>query len=72
MGIAEKVYEVVKGLPDPQAEEVLAFVENLKASKARVVLAKRPVDLAFFRRYRGAYDGSKIKRDELYDRAGLR
>lgn len=72
MGIAEKIYEVVKDLPDAQAAEVLAFVENVKASSASVAVAKRSVDLALFRRYRGAYDGSRINRDELYDRAGLR
>jgi hypothetical protein len=72
MGIAEKIYEVVKDLPDSQAAEVLDFVENVKARSASVVLAKRRVDLALLRRYRGAYDESKIVRDELYDRAGLR
>jgi hypothetical protein len=72
MGIAEKIYEVVKGLPDPQAAEILDFAENIKARGAAVVPAQRRVDLALFRRYRGAYDGSKIKRDELHDRAGLR
>ena len=71
MGIAEKIYEVVKDLPDPQAAEVLDFVERLRVRTASVVLAKRCVDLALFRRYRGTYDGSKINRDELYDRAGL-
>jgi hypothetical protein len=65
MGIAEKIYEFVKA-------EVLAFVENVKASSASIAVAKRSVDLALFRRYRGAYDGSKVRRDELYDRAGLR
>ena len=57
MGIAEKIYEVVKDLPDAQAAEVLAFVENVKASSASIAVAKRSVDLALFRRYRGAYDG---------------
>lgn len=72
LGIAEKIYEVVKDLPDPQAAEILDFVEHVRARTASVVLAKRRVDLALFRRYRGAYDGSKINRDALYDRAGLR
>lgn len=72
MGIAEKIYEVVKDLPDPQAAEILDFVEHVRARTASVVHAKRHVDLALFRRFRGAYDGSKINRDELYDRAGLR
>lgn len=57
MGIAERVYEVVKDLPELEAEEILDFVEHL--------------DLAVFRRYRGTYDGRKIGREELHDRAGV-
>jgi hypothetical protein len=72
MGIAEKIYEVVKALPDAQAAEVLGFAENVKAFSATVAAAQRHADLALFRRYRGRYDGRKINRDELYDRAGLR
>lgn len=72
MGIAEKIYEVVKDLTDRQAAEILGFAENVKARSATVVPAQRRVDLALFRLYRGRYDGRKINRDELYDRAGLR
>ena len=72
MGIADKIYEVVKDLPDPQATEILGFAKNVKARSATVVLAQRRVELALFRQYRGRYDGRKINRDELYDRAGLR
>lgn len=72
MGIAEKIYAVVKDLPDPQAAEILGFAENVKARTAIVVPAQRRVDLEPFRLLRGRYDGSKLKRDELYDRAGVR
>lgn len=72
MGIAEKIYEVVKDLPDPQAAEILGFAQNVKAHSATVIAAKRRVDLALFRLHRGSYDGRKINREELYDRAGLR
>jgi hypothetical protein len=74
VGIAEKIYEVVKDLPDPQATEVLDFVEQVKAraASASVIPARRSVDLALFRRYRGRYDGSRINRETLHDRAGLR
>lgn len=71
MGIAERVYEVVKDLPELQAEEVLDFVEHLRARTACVVPAQRHVDLAVFRRYRGTYDGRKIGREELHHRAGI-
>lgn len=72
MGIAEKIYEVVKDMPDAQAAEILGFAENMKALSATVARAQRRVDLALFRRHRGQYDGRKINRDELYDRVGLR
>jgi len=72
MGIAEKIYEVVNGLPDPQAAEILGFAENVKARSATIVPAQRRVDLALFRRHRGRYDGTRINRDESCDRAGLR
>jgi len=72
MGIAEKIYEVVKDLPELQAAEVLGFAEHVKARTVIVVLAQRHVDLALFRAHRGRYDGRKINREELYDRAGVR
>lgn len=72
MGIAEKIYEVVKDLPDRQAAEILDFAQYVKANSALVVPAKRRVDLTIFRLHRGRYDGAKLKREELYDRVGLR
>lgn len=72
MGIAERIYAVVKDMPDPQAAEILGFAENVKARAATVIPAQRRVDLEQFRLLRGRYDGRKIQRDELYDRAGLR
>jgi hypothetical protein len=72
MGIAEKIYEVVKDLPEPQAAEILGFAEHVRARAAMVAPARRCVDLALFRAYRGRYDGRKLNREELYDRAGLR
>jgi hypothetical protein len=72
MGIAEKIYEVVKDLPEPQAAEILGFAEHVKARTAMFAPAQRCVDLALFRSHRGRYDGRKISREELYDRAGLR
>ena len=72
MGIAEKIYEVVKDLPDPQAAEILGFAQYVKAHSAMIIPAKRRVDLTLFRLHRGSYDGRKVNREELYDRAGLR
>jgi hypothetical protein len=72
MGIAEKIYEAVKDLPDLQAAEILGFAQNIKAHGATVITAQRRLDIALFRLHRGRYDGRKLNREELYDRAGLR
>ena len=72
MGIADRIYELVKELPDPEAGKILQFAESLRSRRVTVVPAQRHVDLGVFRQYRGCYDGSKIDRAELYDRAGLR
>ncbi len=72
MGIADRIYELVKELPEPEADRILQFAESLRNRSVTVVPAQRHVDLAVFRQYRGRYDGSRIDRAELYDRAGLR
>jgi len=72
MGIADRIYELVKGLPEPEASKILRFAESLRGQSVTIVPAQRQVDLTVFRQYRGLYDGRKIDRAELYDRAGLR
>jgi len=72
MGIADRIYDLVKGLPDTEAGKILQFAESLSGRRVTVVPAQRHVDLAVFRQYRGRYDGRKIDRAELYDRAGIR
>lgn len=72
MGIADRIYELAKGLPDPEARKKLQFAESHGGRSVTVVPAKRYVDLAVFRQYRGRYHGRKIDRAELYDRAGVR
>ena len=72
MGIADRIYELVKGLPELESDKILRFAESLGARSVTVVPAQRHVDLAVFRQYRGRYDGRKIDRAELYDRAGIR
>ncbi len=65
MGIADRIYELVKGLPDPEASKILRFVESVRGRCVPVVPAERHVDLALFRQYRGRYDGVKIEREGL-------
>ena len=62
MGIADRIYELVKGLPDPEASKILRFVESVRGRRLPVVPAQRHVDLALFRQYRGRYAGVKIER----------
>ena len=72
MGIADRIYEVVRGMPDPEARKILQFAENVRARSVTVAPAQRQVNLALFRQYRGRYDGVRIDREALYDRAGVR
>lgn len=72
MGIADRIYELVKGLPDPEATSILRFAERVRGRQVPVVPAQRPIDLALFRKYRGRYDGLKIDRETHYERAGIR
>ena len=72
MGIADQIYELVKGLPEPEAARSLRFAESVRGGGVPVVPAQRHIDLALFREYRGRYDGLKIDGEELYDGAGVR
>jgi hypothetical protein len=72
MGIADRIYELVKGLPEPEATRILRFAECVGGRRVPVVPAQRNINLALFRKYRGWYDGLKIDREALYDRAGIR
>ena len=72
MGIADRIYELVKGLPDAEAIRILRFAECVGGQGVPVVPAQRNIDLALFRKYRGRYDGLKIDREALYDRARIR
>ncbi len=72
MGIADRICELVKELPDPEASRILRFVESVRGWRVPVAPAQRHVDLDLFRQYRGRYDGVKTEREVLYDRTGLR
>jgi hypothetical protein len=65
MGIADRIYELVKGLPDPEPSRILRVVESVSGRRVPVALAQRHVDLALFRQYRGRYDGVRIEREVL-------
>ncbi|MBI2317129.1 MAG: hypothetical protein HYY28_01310 [Betaproteobacteria bacterium] len=74
MGIAERIYEVVRGLPDAVAAEVLDYAEAkcAKASTDAVQAARRSAALALLEKHAGKFKAVKFNRAELYDRACLR
>lgn len=72
MGIADRIYELARALPEAEASKVLRYAEELRSHSVRIEPAKRQVDLALLRQYRGRYDSVKIDREALYDRACLR
>lgn len=65
MGIADRIYELVKGLPDAEASGILRFVESVRGRRVPITPAQRHIDLALFRQYRGRYDDVKIEREAL-------
>ncbi len=73
MGIAERIYEIAKQLPEAEASEVLHFIES-KHAKAppQDAAARRAAALAVLDKYAGRVKVVKFKRDELYDRPILR
>jgi hypothetical protein len=43
--IADRIYELVKGLPDLEASKILRFVESVRGRRVPVVPAQRHVGL---------------------------
>lgn len=74
MGIAEKIYEVVKGLPEAAAAEVLNYAESKCAGTAANASrsSRRVAALALLDKHAGKFRAMKFNRAELYDRASLR
>ena len=74
MGIAERIYEIVKGLPEATAAEVLKYAETRRNSVAERTeeAARRLTALALLDKHAGRFKSVKFNRAELYDRAGLR
>lgn len=74
MGIAERIYEIVKSLPEATAAEVLDFAETKRARAAKnaAQAARRTAALALLDKHAGKFKAVKFDRADLYDRAGLR
>jgi hypothetical protein len=72
MNTAEKIFEEVRALSEPEAREILGIVEFLKAKWKRDLDMRRANALATLDKFKGRYDGTKFNRDELHDRSSLR
>lgn len=74
MDIAERIYQIVKDLPETTAAEVLDYAEaklsNTAADAARAT--HRTAALALLDKHAGKFKAVKFNRADLYDRAGLR
>ena len=74
MGIAERIYEIVKGLSEATAAEVLDYAETKRSRTAAdaVQAARRTAALALLDKHSGKFKAVKLNRADLYDRAVLR
>lgn len=72
MTTADRIYDEVRTLPEPQAREVLDFVAHLKAKRQSSPEARRQTAIRTLAKYRGRFEALKMQRAELYDRKGLR
>ena len=74
MGIAERIYEIAKELPEATAAEVLEYAEakRCKTSANSVEAAGRAAALALLDKHAGRFKAVKFNRAELHDRARLR
>jgi len=72
MSTAEHIYDEVRTLPESQAREVLDFVARLKSKRHADHETRRTAALDTLAKYRGRFEAVKTKRDELYDRKGIR
>jgi hypothetical protein len=69
MGIAERIYDVVKSLPEADAAAVLAFAERKRTDLAEKAAPERRAEgLRLLDKHSGRFKMVKLDRDELHDR----
>jgi len=72
MGIAERIYEIVKGLPDDSAADVLDYAQAKCVKPATAaVAARRATALAVLDKHARKIKAVKLDRDELHNRSSL-
>lgn len=80
MGIAERIYDVVKGLPEAAAAEVLDYAQAKRVGTAADAAAaadavraeRRRAALAHLDKHARKFRAVTFNRADLYDRAVLR
>jgi len=74
VGIAERMYDLVKGLPEKAAEDVLDYAQAkcAKSPAASALAARRASALAVLDKHARRLTAVKLDRATLPDRAGLR
>lgn len=74
MGIAEKIYQVVKALAEPEASDVLQYAEakRVGAGDSRQAALRRAAALVVLDKHARRFKAQKLDRADLNDRAGLR
>jgi len=68
MGATERIAELMKAMHEREIDEMLDFAEFLLAKRDK----EKAEAWATLDKYAGRYDGTKWRREELYDRVGLR
>ena len=74
MGVAERIYEIAKELPEATAAEVLEYAETKRSKMATNAAEadRRAAAFALLDKHAGKFKAVKFNRAELHDRAGLR
>jgi hypothetical protein len=74
VGIAERIYEVVKGLAEPAASDVLQYAEAKRAGAGDPsgAASRRTAALAVLDKHARRFKTQKLDRADLHDRAGFR
>ena len=69
MGIAERIYEVVKVLPETTAAEVLCFAEAKRSTnEEQIVASRRSTALPLLDKHAGRFKANQFNRVDLHDR----
>ena len=63
---------MIRAMPETNVERILVFVEGIQHEPSSISAPTAKLDWSLIEAHAGCYDGTRIRREELYDRAGLR